>query len=284
MYFARVGQTSADAILAASRAEIAAEYPPPGVLARGEIRTWQGKLRQLGFLRPLSNGVYMTGYEGPRTRAATRAFEQRIGGAVAFLGNGTYKRSYDAIADEWIRTGRPAPPEGLPIVSSTAQGGGGGFLQIPSMSTTTAQVPQVELGDLVSIPRALTADVLPPEAPADALVIYRVVGLSRDPTRFTGRPYAWSSAQGTGLIPPRNKDVFESRGNIVRILRNDQVLYDASSTMSTTSQTTQSAQGGEGGGGGGGAPRLSLPLVLGGLALAGGLTWAALRSGRFGRG
>lgn len=130
MYYARTGQT-ADAILASAKADrnaIAAEFPPPGVAARPEIMTWQGKLRQLGLLQPLSDGRFMTGFEGPRTRAATRAFEQAAGGAVAFRGNGLYKPSYDAIAETRLRTGTYPTPQPLPVLPGTTNGGGGGFI------------------------------------------------------------------------------------------------------------------------------------------------------------
>lgn len=120
----RVGQVApdADAILA--------EFPPPGVASRPEIATWQGKLRQLGLLTPFSNGRYMTGYEGPRTRAATRAFEQAADGAIAFFGRGTYKPEYNAIAETKILTGSYPLPRPLPVLPGTSLGSGGGFIQM----------------------------------------------------------------------------------------------------------------------------------------------------------
>lgn len=169
MYSTRVGQTP-DAILASAQADrnaIAAEYPPPGVLARQEIMTWQGKLYSLGFLQRLSNGVAMTGFEGPRTRAATRAFEQAAGGAIALRANGIYKPSYDAIADTKLRTGSYPPPQGLPVLPGSTLGGGGGFIQFPGPATQmppATQTPPLATPPPVGSP--LPVGTPPPAAPA----------------------------------------------------------------------------------------------------------------------
>ena len=103
---------------------------------------------------------------------------------------------------------------------------------VPSFGTPRFGGELLQVGDLVGIPISkMAAHLRPPEAPPNAIIVYRVEAPSRDNIRFTGRPYSWiadpsflgEGQSAMGLLPRRNA-IYEVVGKAVSVTRNGQEI------------------------------------------------------------